>query len=146
MHSSATPPQNGQAAPHRTWRRQLRQIPNPTDEVYHSIVRIAFACLCVIACSDGPKTPEQTCFDTADEAASAGRRCGEDYNLNYNAFMAQAAGGSCAKIIAIRDEAALRSTCFKWLETTSCNNIYGGALDPSCENQLLRHLTDAGAD
>jgi hypothetical protein len=81
------------------------------------------------------KTPEQTCLDTANVIALAAERCGEDYFDEYDAFIDAAAGGSCANVTKIRDEAALRGECFTYFATVSCSQIYD-APPSSCNNQL----------
>jgi hypothetical protein len=106
----------------------------------------------LVGCSSGPTTPEKTCLDTAEAAAKAGERCGFNKQQTYDNFIREAAAGSCSNVTAIRDEHALRTTCFSWLDATPCENIYGygfggnSRLDPSCQNQLIRGFVDGGRD
>ncbi|HWL88112.1 MAG TPA: hypothetical protein VNO21_20055 [Polyangiaceae bacterium] len=82
--------------------------------------------------------PEKACLDTANVVATAAQRCGEDYQANYDAFLQAGAGGSCANIIQVRDETALRQTCLPWIQSAACSDLLGGNYDPSCVAQLLR--------
>lgn len=81
---------------------------------------------------------EQACSDAADAVAKAAARCGQDYQKNYDAFVASGAGGSCAKVTAIRDEPALRTVCIPSMSTISCTELLAGKVDASCKGQLVR--------
>jgi hypothetical protein len=104
---------------------------------------VAFALL-VTGCSSsdsGPKGSPQTvkaCEDTLDAIAKAGVRCGSTYEAMKAEF--DKASGGCGNIQKVRDEASLRSTCFPSLLTISCTNLLAGAVDASCQGQLLKSL------
>jgi hypothetical protein len=89
------------------------------------------------ACS-GTEPPEQACLDTADAVGKAAQRCGLDYQKNYDAFVQTAAGGDCENVVRVRDENALRSTCFTSLQSVSCEDLKAAKLDASCQAQLAR--------
>jgi hypothetical protein len=93
-----------------------------------------------------PSGEARACVDTAAAVAAAARRCGHDYQANYDSFVATAAGGNCQNIREVRDEAALRSTCIPSFETISCDDLIAGALDPTCREQLLRKANLAALD
>jgi hypothetical protein len=108
---------------------------------------IAYSFAVLVGCSSAPRTPQQTCLDTAEKVASAAEHCGLDKRTTYANFIREAADGSCANVTSIRDEAELRGQCFRWLEgpcTGPPALIYGQMIDPSCEHQLVRG--DAGRD
>lgn len=81
---------------------------------------------------------EKACGDAADAVANAAARCGQDYQKNYDAFVATGAGGSCANVTSIRDEPALRTVCIPSMATVSCPDLIAGRLDGSCKGQLVR--------
>jgi len=100
---------------------------------------VALAVLALAACGSASVTaPDKACADMAAAIARAAERCGEGYQANYDAFVQRAAKGSCANVVRVRDEATLRATCFKYLETVSCDDLRAARLDPTCAEQLLR--------
>jgi hypothetical protein len=80
----------------------------------------------------------KACLDTIEALARAAERCGGNYQANYDAALQNAAGGDCNKIVSIRDESALRSTCLPSLMALSCPDLTAGKLDASCKAQLQR--------
>lgn len=61
------------------------------------------------------------------------------YDSCYDEVQAQV-GGDCANARDLRDEAALRGTCFQWIATVSCAavQVEGAKADSSCRDQLRR--------
>jgi hypothetical protein len=86
----------------------------------------------------GTSGPAQACLDTADATAKATQRCGQDYKMNYDAFINIVAKGNCSNVTQVRDEAALRGVCLPSLAAISCPDLMAGKLDASCKGQLLR--------
>jgi hypothetical protein len=88
----------------------------------------------------GGSSSAQACEDTADALASAAQRCGQDYQANYDAFVATGAGGDCANILSVRDEDGLYQECIPFLKSLSCEQLTSGnfTLPPSCVSQLMR--------
>lgn len=72
----------------------------------------------------------RACHDLVDQMARKGQRCGLEYEvlsiLLESTF-------TCASMQSIRDEQLLRTTCFRFLQTSPCGAPYD---EPSCKNQL----------
>jgi hypothetical protein len=121
--------------------------PNSKRNIHGSAIRSASALVAIalgVACSSTTTStavsgPTKACNDTADAVAKAAQRCGSDYQSNYNAFVN--AVGTCEKIVQIRDETSLRSTCLPSLSTISCTDLMAGNLDASCKGQLLKSMS-----
>jgi hypothetical protein len=84
------------------------------------------------------------CYDLADEYGKLCARCSPAdqaqaaYASCSNEVKAMV-GGDCSDARTVRDEAALRSTCFTWFRTVSCASIVPGTkADSSCRDQLHR--------
>lgn len=94
---------------------------------------------CSSTSSGGKTGPEKACEDVADAFASAARRCGLDYKVNYDAFVANAAQGSCSNVVQIRDEPSLRSSCLPFIQGLTCDQLNDPnlTLPDSCSQQLL---------
>ncbi len=93
---------------------------------------------CSSTTSGGKTGSEKTCEDVAGAFADAASRCGLDYKTNYDAFVQGATGGSCANVVAIRDEASLRSSCLPFIQGLTCDQINDPnlTLPESCVGQL----------
>jgi hypothetical protein len=97
------------------------------------------------AASASSPGPVQDCLDmgaaVAQRAVQCNDSCGDGapctYQMEYDLFVANAAGGSCNNIKTIRDETSLRDTCIPSLKTISCADLERANLDPSCQRQLL---------
>jgi hypothetical protein len=109
------------------------------------LVLLGFA-LALASCSswDTGSNPgngaELACLDTIEAFARAAERCGAEYRMTYDDLLARNANGDCKNVVAIRDEAALRKTCFPFMKTQSCKDLHDGLIDPSCAVQLRRDL------
>lgn len=107
-----------------------------------SLLIVAAACSSTATGSGGPggtnSDSERTCLDTIEALARAAERCGGNYQTSYDTALENAAGGSCANVIQIRDETLLRGTCLPSLQTLACADFNAGRLDSSCLQQLLR--------
>jgi hypothetical protein len=89
------------------------------------------------ACS-ASSAPAQDCLDMADAYANAVVRCMQgDYQTASDLFVQGVAAGSCANVVSVRDEGALRGTCIPSFATMSCADLSAGKFNPSCEQQLL---------
>jgi hypothetical protein len=86
---------------------------------------------------DAGVTPENACLEYAQILASAGQRCGQDYQVTYDDFIRTIALGDCANVVAIRDFRGLWNTCLVVLQTESCADISAGVFDKTCQNQLV---------
>jgi hypothetical protein len=113
----------------------------------HARTSIALALASVVvACSStssgsgggASAASEKACLDTIDALARAAERCGGNYQANYDAALKNAADGDCKKVVSIRDEAALRGTCFTSLQAISCPDFMAAKLDATCKAQLQR--------
>lgn len=104
--------------------------------------------LCLGACDDdddGDGDAEQACLDVADAIADAAVRCGAGtYETNYDGFIDIAACGDCGNIVDLRDRGDLYAACIPSFGTISCEDLTGGNLDASCNDQLLRQYDDCG--
>jgi hypothetical protein len=112
------------------------------------LLPFALFVLAVGACASAKpavSASEQACLDTADILAKAAQRCGQDYKANYDAFIANAAGGSCANISKVRDESSLRATCIPSIANIECSALLAGNIDASCRGQLLRTASNVSA-
>jgi hypothetical protein len=97
----------------------------------------AVACSSSTTGSGATSGPQQASLDTADAVAKAAARCGQDYNANYNAFIANAAKGNCANVTQIRDEVSLRKTCIPSLSAVACADLLALHIDATCGSQLV---------
>jgi hypothetical protein len=85
------------------------------------------------------------CYDLADEYGKLCARCSpaDQQQAAYDSCAKEVkaqVGGDCADARTVRDEAALRSTCFTWLRTVACASVQvaGAKADSSCRDQLHR--------
>jgi hypothetical protein len=82
----------------------------------------------------------QACVDTIAAFAKAFQdKCGADINQETSTLTSEIAAGNCSNILSVRDENALRNTCFATLANISCADLQAGNVDPSCQKQLIRN-------
>jgi hypothetical protein len=104
----------------------------------------------LLACScggqvrqDGSKSPAvtaaQTCEDYADVVGKYAQRCGLSYTINKAAFEKNLPSGTCTTAQGIRDESALRGTCFSFWNQLSCAEINdpNPPIPDACKQQIL---------
>ncbi len=108
------------------------------------MVKITSLCvlLWMTACGGGsgstqskPLPAVQACYDVAAAIGNAWKRCGGDYQTNYDRAVQDI---HCAMAMAISDEAALRSTCIPSFDNIICSDLVHGTYDDSCKDQILR--------
>jgi hypothetical protein len=92
--------------------------------------------LALLGCGGGMSEEEQACEEVADAVAAAAKRCGQDYQVNHDAFEKNLPGGSCSGIKHVRDINALKSTCIPSLASVSCSDLMAAKIDASCLGQL----------
>ena len=82
----------------------------------------------------------QACEDMADALVGSAVSCGFAYQPNYDAFVANAAGGDCDNIIKVRDKAALYDECIPFLSKLTCTQVNDSNLQlpDACRAQLER--------
>jgi hypothetical protein len=87
--------------------------------------------------ADAAVSPERACLVFAEYLATAGQRCGQDYQVVYDDFLRTAVGGDCSRVTSIRDFDGLWDKCLVLLQNESCADVNAGFLDKTCSNQLI---------
>jgi hypothetical protein len=92
---------------------------------------------------DDNTAAHQACRDAAAAIAGSAERCGYDYKVNYDGFVATAANGDCDNVVEVRDARDFYDVCIPWLQSLTCEQIdnlaHGGSVvfPPECDSQLL---------
>lgn len=93
----------------------------------------------VAGCASGPE-PFELCEDMVGALATSATRCGFDGAATREAFL-QDIGGSCAKVVEVRDAESLEADCVPWIRSVPCDVLASpnlpDALPPSCKKQLI---------
>lgn len=103
-------------------------------------VLLALGLLAALTAGCGNTEPEQACLDFADALASAGERCGFDYETNFDDTVDRVAGGDCSDIESVRDLDSFDSVCLPFIRQMTCAQLIQREpeLPDACLAQLRR--------